>query len=955
MKKTLAFWPCTLFMALTYLLLSGLIFDVFADRGSLKLDGSSYASAADNADLDMGSNSFAMEAWIKHDGNSGENAVIISKRDGNLVDYELSLVGSGEEVTVRFLIYSTVYHATSESGIPSGRWTHVAGSYDGASMSVYINGKLEGSRSVSGNSRANSGDLIIGADYTKNDRFFSGEIDEVRIWSQPRTVTEINNDLFNVLSGNEINLAAYYSFSGNSNDSAGDNDLELYTNAHITETGIYPVPPDLFALPGNASARLVWHNREDAISSHTYKIYRSSISDYSDRTPIETIASEIDEYSDNGLTNGTTYFYQITSINGNSEESDFSYSVAVTPYATGGGGSLALDGSSYARATDRASLNLVKPPFTVEAWIKHDGLSQENAVIITKRDGNLIDYELRLEGSGEETALGFYIYSTSYSAVSSHGIPYGEWTHVTGIYNGSSLMVYINGELSGIRETSFDSRANNAPLIVGANHTGMGQFYSGQIDEIRIWDRAFTKDEIRQQMTMQLYGNEEHLRAYYRFDDVGVQTAYQSSLPGTLEFVGSTSLVASGAYPVPPKIYGKLSDQQSFIQWTERFDVLSDDFVLYRSASFSGNDRQSFESFNTNQTSYTDTDVTLYHKYFYEVTSVVNGQESDFSYPASVTISDNPMGNALSLGGLGYARSTDRPSLDMGSQSLTIEAWINYDASSDDNAIIMDKSVGTQIDYRLELTGSGDARTPRFNIFSTAYSATAADPIPPGEWIHLAGVYDSGNINIYVNGDLAGHRLTSGNTRANNGDLVIGANTAGNGNFFVGLIDEVRIWSTGKSMFEIKDGYRDPLMGNEEYLAAYIRFDELHGKTAYASDHFPKTAILLGDATFAASGIPVSAESGSVEIPTVFTLLGNYPNPFNPMTTIRYGLPEKSDITITVYDALGRRVTVLANGSTQQAGWHTVDFNAHNLSSGLYLYRLQAANVVLTGKMTLVK
>ncbi len=955
MKNTLAFWPCSIFMAFLYLLLSGLIFDVFADRGSLKLDGSSYASSADNEALGMGSNSFAMEAWIKHDGNSGENAVIISKRDGNLVDYELSLFGSGEEVTVRFLIYSTVYHATSESGIPPGRWTHIAGSYNGTSMSVYINGKLEGSRSVSGNSRANNEDLVIGADYTKNDRFFSGEIDEVRIWSQARTVTEINDNLFNALSGNESNLAANYSFSGNSNDSAGGNDLALHLNAEIIETGIFPVPPDLFALPVNAGARLLWHNRENAISSNTYKIYRSSVSDYADRTLIATIASGNDEYFDGELSNGTTYYYQITSINENSEESDFSYSVAVTPYATGGGGSLALDGSSHARASDRASLNLVKPPFTVEAWIKHDGLSQENAVILTKRDGNLIDYELRLEGSGEETALGFYIYSTSYSAVSSHGIPYGEWTHVAGIHNGTNLMVYINGELSGMRETSFDSRINNAPLIVGANHTGTGQFYSGQTDEIRIWDRAFTQDELRQQMTKQLFGNEEHLRACYRFDDVGVQTAYRSSMPGTLEFVGNASIVASGAYPVPPKIYGKLSDQQSFLQWTGRFDTNADEYVIYRSTSFSGNDRQSIESFNANQTSYIDTDVSLSHKYFYEVTSIVDGQESDFSYPASVTVSDNPMGNALSLGGLGYARATDRPSLDMGSQSLTIEAWINYDASSDDNAIILDKSVGSQIDYRLELTGSGDARTPRFYIYSTAYSATATEPIPPGEWVHLAGVYDSGNINIYVNGELAGTRLTSGNTRANNGDLVIGANATGNGNFFVGLIDEVRIWSSGKSMFEIRDRHRDLLMGNEEYLATYFRFDELHGKTTYASDHSPKTAILLGDATFAASGIPVSAESGSIEIPAVFTLSGNYPNPFNPITTIRYGLPEKTDITITVYDALGRRVAVLANGSTHPAGWHTVTFNAHNLSSGLYLYRLQAANVVLTGKMALVK
>jgi len=955
MKTSLLFPAGILPVVWIILLLSVLAVESRAERGSLKLDGNSFASASDHVTLDMGSNSFTMEAWIKHDGNSDENAVIISKRNGHIVDYELSLTGSGEEVNARFMIYSTVYHTTSKTGIPAGRWTHVAGSYNGTVLAIYINGKLDGSRVTSGNTRANTGDLVIGADYTKGARHFSGEIDEIRIWSKVRSGVEISQFMHTEFTGTETNLAAYYPFSGNTNDIAGENHLVPGTGASLTDTGILPVPPDVFTLPGNASARLSWHDRNNPSTGGAFKVYRSTTYDFSDRTEVASVDSGIFEYTDTGLENGSTYYYQLTSYQPVNGESDFSYPVAVTPYATGGGGSLSLDGLSYAMASNRASLNLVTPPFTIEAWLKHDGKSGENAVIITKRDNHIIDYELRLVGSGEEPALRFSIYSTTYSATSSRGIPFGEWTHIAGVHDGSTISVFINGRSSGTRSAAFDSRMNNAPLIIGAESTGSESFFSGQIDEVRIWNRSFTHSELQQNMARRLTGNEEHLRAYYRFDDVGSQKAYQSALPGTLEWAGNVSLVPSGVYPLPPKIFGKLRTLQSELNWNERFTDTADAFVLYRSSSLDGNERQAIETVTGGTNSFRDTDVSISDTYFYQVTSVIAEQESDYSYPAVVTISDRPEANALSLGGLGYARATDRPSLDMGNQSLTVEAWINYNAASDDNAIIVDKSSGSQVDYRLELAGSGDARTPRFYVFSGTYSATASDPVLPGQWVHIAGTYDGSSINIYVNGELAGTRTTTGNTRANDGFLVIGANATGNGNFFNGLIDEVRIWDTAKSMLDIRENHQRVLMGDEDNLVAYFRFDETGGEVAHASDRFPKTAALLGDATFAASGFPVSTESIFADIPSGFILDQNYPNPFNPATTIRYGIPVTSKVTLNIYDALGRSVSVPVDGMMQPAGWHSVSFDARNLPSGIYLYRLQAGHTFLTGKMMLIK
>jgi hypothetical protein len=80
----------------------------------------------------------------------------------------------------------------------------------------------------------------------------------------------------------------------------------------------------------------------------------------------------------------------------------------------------------------------------------------------------------------------------------------------------------------------------------------------------------------------------------------------------------------------------------------------------------------------------------------------------------------------------------------------------------------------------------------------------------------------------------------------------------------------------------------------------------------------------------------------------------NYPNPFNPSTTIKFSLPEASNVDLKVYDALGNIVENLADGS-YSAGVYEVNFNAQNISSGVYFYRLRTNNFLQTRKLMLLK
>ena len=90
-------------------------------------------------------------------------------------------------------------------------------------------------------------------------------------------------------------------------------------------------------------------------------------------------------------------------------------------------------------------------------------------------------------------------------------------------------------------------------------------------------------------------------------------------------------------------------------------------------------------------------------------------------------------------------------------------------------------------------------------------------------------------------------------------------------------------------------------------------------------------------------------------IPDVVELYQNYPNPFNPTSVIRYGVPESAKVKLEVFDVLGRKVMTLINNETKQPGRYNVQFDARNLASGMYVYRLVIGDKVITKKMTLIK
>lgn len=102
------------------------------------------------------------------------------------------------------------------------------------------------------------------------------------------------------------------------------------------------------------------------------------------------------------------------------------------------------------------------------------------------------------------------------------------------------------------------------------------------------------------------------------------------------------------------------------------------------------------------------------------------------------------------------------------------------------------------------------------------------------------------------------------------------------------------------------------------------------------------------------SEVTMTADVEPTPRPSEFSLDQNFPNPFNPSTTIRYGIPARSHVRLIVFNLLGQQVALVQNGE-QDEGYHEARFDANGLPSGVYFYRLQAGSYTETKRLLLVR
>ncbi|MBU1983913.1 T9SS type A sorting domain-containing protein, partial [bacterium] len=206
-------------------------------------------------------------------------------------------------------------------------------------------------------------------------------------------------------------------------------------------------------------------------------------------------------------------------------------------------------------------------------------------------------------------------------------------------------------------------------------------------------------------------------------------------------------------------------------------------------------------------------------------------------------------------------------------------------------------------------------------------------------------------------------------------EILIGADSTSNLELRLWRLDPPRnLTATTASLPLVPLRWESPLSavaphGLDEF-SEYVVYRNGIALTAVADTFYTDTLITTGfysyyvvaayDGGLSGSSNQVAVEysSGIAEeiasLPTEFTLRPCYPNPFNPSTTVRFGMPSAAEVRIEVFDVLGRRVTTLAE-ETFRPGWHDVIWDCRSCPTGMYVLRLQTGEKVLLGKMLLMK
>ena len=243
---------------------------IYAQENALHFNGTSdFINCGNNSSLDITSTAITLEAWvypISFQSNVWQGNVI-NKADAAQTGYMLR-VGNGGQVNFNLGTGSWNELNSSVAAVSLNTWHHIAGSYDGTTMRLFVDGVQVATLPLTANIGTSANNLFLGDDPAYPSRFFPGRIDEVRIWNVTRTPTEIKEDMNTSTCGTiPSNLVAYYRF--NQGIANGNNPGTTTLN---DETGVNNGTLTSFSLTGTLSNWVLGKDLPGSITSSTTSI-----------------------------------------------------------------------------------------------------------------------------------------------------------------------------------------------------------------------------------------------------------------------------------------------------------------------------------------------------------------------------------------------------------------------------------------------------------------------------------------------------------------------------------------------------------------------------------------------------------------------------------------------------------------------------------------------------------
>ena len=555
-------------------------FDV--NRGTaLIFDGiDDVVDMGNSTDLDITAN-ITLEGWVNLNGSAGDQKIITKFGDitGNDA-YSLQVVNGFPELALK--IAGTWITVNAGMAAIPGRWYHIAGTYDGTSIKIYINGIELNSINQTGAIDVSSATFKLGAWATGN--YLDGQMDEIRVWNTARTATQIRENLHLTLDPCSAGLVAYYQL----NDGVGSTTVSS-SNGNASGTLDVNMNP---TTAWNASTVNVGNDLPLVSNSQT----RTNVAAGSSIQNFNTANLSLQFFQHSATEDFTVTYQAFTpeNINGaigvniiqnpmwtvNKSESPFISSMLAdytftlpTPFAS----------------TDPSKYKLYwRPMYSDEAWtniatasnmttntvtfgkISETGqfmIVQDSDADVSDVRGNMYAFngnqqiigtnDPSLSITGDLTLEGWFKFTGSpndWVRLIGKGDPnnrtYGLWYNSTSNdllfqhYDGSggrfNLVYNVSLPLNEWHHLSTTRNGNNCRLYIDGIEVGQATstitpttttsplrlgygeihtYFQGQMDEVRIWNVARTQDQIRENLHLTLKGNETGLVAYYQFNN----------------------------------------------------------------------------------------------------------------------------------------------------------------------------------------------------------------------------------------------------------------------------------------------------------------------------------------------------------------------------------------------------------------------------------------------------
>ncbi|MEX0931930.1 MAG: LamG domain-containing protein [Candidatus Paceibacterota bacterium] len=567
---------------------------IYADNThSIEFDGSNdYLYTADSSSLSI-TQDLTAEMWVNFDSFNTDQGILISKYGGGTNEraYQFGYFKNTSDGKQYFEsrisddgtgINTTV--VTLEYDLATSTWYHVSFIYKSASgtVDVYLATTSAESHIHAGTMSGHKNSIkdsisqfrIASSHGAGNVNYFDGKIDDVRIWNKAREVSNINTDFKSELVGTEANLKGYWRFNDTLTDqTANGNTLSDYGGTIFSESKPFPNPPSAATSPYPShssttvatSTSLSWNPGSNLTQQGIFFGTSSTITinDYQG-----TYGTSTTNFDPGTLSASTTYYWRIDSNNleATTTGTVWDFTTTAEPENTH---SIALDGvDDYLSAPDSNSLSITGD-LTIEFWVKFDSFNIDDQGILVSKWG---DYG----GGNNQRAYQFGYYKTSGgigyfdtltsadgTTVGSGTVQYDlsteKWYHLAFVYTAASgtVDVYVattsdsnhilagtvSGHTTSLKDTVSDFQ------IGSSDGSGNIVYFDGNMDEIRVWNTAKSKEEIDSDFDTEFFESMSNLQAYWKLNN---HYSDQTSNDNTLSQNNGANFSTIVPFPVSP-------------------------------------------------------------------------------------------------------------------------------------------------------------------------------------------------------------------------------------------------------------------------------------------------------------------------------------------------------------------------------------------------------------------